>query len=154
MLGPFCVWLERVTRKISKDREDGCQRQRGVNNGRRWLRPAERFVLQETAVAKDAVRGGEGKQKRSECVEVYCFGEMSAQQSGECACDPAAGTLQVKIFEDGASGIEAVLPGGKRSRTAAPSVRTARGATPSVMGGMRLRPAGIIVRGSGSGGPV
>ena len=113
MLGPFCVRLGRVTRKISKDREDGCQRQCGVNNGRRWLRPAERFALEETAVAKDAVRGGEGKQKRGECVEVYCFDEMSAQQSGECACDPAAGALQMKIFEDGALGIEAVLPGGK-----------------------------------------
>ena len=95
MLGPFCVWeaLKRVTRKIAKHREDACQRQRGINYGRWWLRPAERSVLQEAAVAEDAISGGDGKQQRDEGVEVYCFGEASAQQSGECACDAAARTL-------------------------------------------------------------
>jgi len=40
--------------------EDCCERERGVNECRLRLWPAKGFALQQTRVAEDSVRGGEG----------------------------------------------------------------------------------------------
>ena len=60
MLGSLYVCLEYVGRKIANHSKDGGHGERSVEDGRRWLRPADGFALQEPDVTDDAVGCGEG----------------------------------------------------------------------------------------------
>ena len=70
MPGLFCVFLERTKWKVAKDSKDRCDGHRRVDGWVWWLSQAEGFASQETAIADDAVDGGEGKQQTDERVEV------------------------------------------------------------------------------------
>jgi hypothetical protein len=77
--GRFAFLLKRVKRKIANQRKGSGYGERSVEDGGFRLRPSEWSALQEAAVAEDAIRGGEGEQRRDECVEVHRFSEASVK---------------------------------------------------------------------------
>ena len=77
--------------RVADDGKDGCYGEHHVDGGSRWLRPANGFAVEETAVTSSGVCSCDGEHQGGECVVAEGFAKVAAEQRGEGAGGAAAG---------------------------------------------------------------